>query len=92
MDKLHITQVQYLLVHYVNLQYMEAGVFDGQNIAMISLIGNKLTKMRSMIFYNIYTEFRDLSKNEIDFIEEGAFRNMLKLEQLILSQDKLTQI
>ncbi|XP_063915630.1 carboxypeptidase N subunit 2-like [Zophobas morio] len=89
---LNITDLHYLTVNNVNLQYMETGVFDNQNISHISIAGNKLTKIQSRIFDSLSTETLNLSENQIDFIEEGAFRNMLKLCHLILSRNKLTRI
>ena len=89
---LNITYLNYLCIENVNLQYMEEGVFDNQNISLISLAGNKLAKIQSRIFDNLSIMFLSLSGNEINFIENGAFRNMVSLRELILSQNKLTQI
>ncbi|KAJ3645319.1 hypothetical protein Zmor_022985 [Zophobas morio] len=89
---LNITYLIYLCIENVNLQYMEEGVFDNQNISLISLASNKLAKIQSRIFDNLPIIFLSLSGNEINFIENGAFRNMLSLRELILSQNKLTQI
>ncbi|KAJ3645309.1 hypothetical protein Zmor_022975 [Zophobas morio] len=91
-DMLNITYLHFLCISNVNLQYMEEGVFDNQNITVISLVGNKLAEIQPRIFDNLPIICLDLSGNVINFIEKGAFRNMLRLRQLILSRNKLTQI
>ena len=89
---LNITQLENLQMNNVNLQYMETGVFDNQNISHISLVGNKLTRIQSKMFNNLPTKTLYLGDNEITVIEKGAFMNMLQLYMLILSENKLTQI
>ena len=82
-----------LHLNYINLQYLQHGIFDGLNaVKYISLRNNHLTDIASSIFDDLQSlEWLDLFNNQFTEVA-GAFTKVQSLERLHLSYNDLTKV
>ena len=86
------SELLYLQLDGHNIEEIETGAFDNQNITeLISLNNNKLTAIVSGTFRNMEVRAIDLNHNEITHVEENAITDMPNLIQIILCRNKIVK-
>ncbi|KAJ3645314.1 hypothetical protein Zmor_022980 [Zophobas morio] len=85
-------ETYYFCLQRHNLEKIEVGAFDNQNITrQILLDGNKLTVVASGTFKNLKIKKLNLADNQITHVEENAITNLPNLVEVHLSQNKIVK-
>lgn len=78
------------------ISYIGLGTFDKMNLTMLQMNDNNVSIIHKSMFQNLsnlfYLRLNHVSKTSPLCIEEGAFQNLRKLQQLYLAQNQMKQL
>uniref|UniRef100_A0A6P7GRP3 Relaxin receptor 2-like n=1 Tax=Diabrotica virgifera virgifera TaxID=50390 RepID=A0A6P7GRP3_DIAVI len=88
-DATKYNTLQEIIFYKINLQYMEPGLFNSKHLEHVFIQYNQLKNIPLGLFNGTSIRSLVLSDNQIGYIDDGAFKDMTKLEAIALDFNKL---